>query len=101
LLRVTDLINKLLTGLKDPELRVSIASTINYLLDVYSYSNVDEDELRKDLYDICFDVFRVTMGGSPKEEIVNKSKDMAEEFIRAFKLASVYRRAMSKWKVPM
>lgn len=98
---VTELINKLLVGLKDPEQRVGIASTINYLLDIYSTSKVEEDELRNDLYEICFNVLGITMGGLPKDEIVDKAKNMAEEFLRAFKLSSIHRRAMSKYKVPM
>lgn len=98
---VTELINKLLVGIKNPAFRMEVASTINYLLDVYSNSVANEDDIRNDLYDICSTVLSISNPDKSKEEITEMAKDMAEQFVRTFKITSLSRRAMSKYKVPL
>ncbi|MEM2259994.1 MAG: hypothetical protein QXY65_02890 [Candidatus Methanomethylicaceae archaeon] len=97
---VNNLIMTLLSGVKDVTQRVDIATTIRYFLDLYSMGGISEEDLRKALYEVCFDVLSFTIAELTTEEIKEKAKNMTEEFIKAFKVESIMRRAMSKYKVP-
>jgi len=99
--RLQDKINKLIEGLPDPRDRVNVASTIYYLLGIFSTGKVSDEEIRNDLYEICRDVYSITMVDSTVEEITKKAKDTAEDLLRTFKLASIVQRAMSKYRIPM
>jgi len=100
-MRVTELITKLISPIKDPEMRVNVASTINYLLDVYSSGGAKEEDIRNDLYEIIETVISATMPEKTREEITKIAKDKADEFVRAFKMEGLLRRAVSKYRVPL
>jgi len=98
---VAELTIELISSIRDPEMRVNVASTINYLLDVYSSGKINEDEIRDDLFEIVQTVFSSTMPDKTKEEITKMSKNKVDEFLRAFKMEGLLRRAVSKYRVPM
>lgn len=90
-------IMSLISGITDPGMRVDVASTINYLFNVYCAGHADENEVRGALYEICYDVISATHPELTEEEVRDKSEAMAEEFIRSFKLESATRRMMSRF----
>jgi endonuclease III len=98
---VVNLITSLISGIKEPATRMDIASTINYLLDLYSSRMITDEEVEESLREICRDVLTATMIKASKEEINKKVDEFTFEFMKAFKITSLGRRAMSKYRIPM
>jgi endonuclease III len=98
---VANLITTLISGIRDPATRMDVASTINYLLDLYSSRMITDEEVEESIRDICRDVLTATMIKASKEEINKKIDEFTFEFIKAFKVASLGRRAMSRYRIPM
>jgi len=48
----------LLSGITDPALRMDIASTINFFSQLYESGEVDENRIRNELWEVCFNVIR-------------------------------------------
>jgi hypothetical protein len=92
---------RLIGDIKDPSVRVDIASTIRYLEDLYSARAVDEKEIRNSLFEICRDVISATHADLTQDEVTAKATSMADDFIKLFKIEGLQRRAMSKFRVPM
>jgi len=86
----------LIAGITDPVVRVDVASTINFLFDVYAGGGIKEDELRSELYSICVDVISGVHPELTEEEVRRISRTTAEEFMRIFKVESLRRRIMTR-----
>jgi hypothetical protein len=88
----------LLSGISDPVVRIDIATTINYLFSVYASGRSNENEIRDALYDVLLDVVRATHPDLIEEDVRKKSANLADEFIRAFKLEATRRRVMARFR---
>jgi len=91
----------LISDLKDPVARMDIASTINYVYSIFSSGHANENQVRDTLYDIIVDVLRATRFDLTDEEIKKKAASLTDEFIKAFRVESVRRRVMSRFKLPI
>lgn len=76
----------LISGIVDPKIRIDVASTINFLYNVYVDGRASEEEVLNDLYSICRDILTYTYPLLGVDEIEAKSREMAEEFLREFKV---------------
>jgi hypothetical protein len=88
----------LLSGISDPVVRIDIATTINYLFSVYASGRSNENEIRDALYDVLLDVVRATHPDLIEEDVRKKSANLADEFIRAFKLEATRSRVMARFR---
>ena len=88
----------LLSGINDPTVRMDVASTVNYLFNLYCGGHANESEIRDALYDVCLNVVRAMHPELTEEEVRKKSRTMVEEFIGAFKLESTRRRMFSRFR---
>lgn len=88
----------LIGGIKDPSVRIDVASTINYLFSLYCSGTVREDEIRRSLLEVCMDVITVTYPDLTLEEIRKKSEVLVDEFIKAFRVESTVRRMFSRFR---
>jgi len=93
-----NLITSLISSLKDPVARMDIASTIRYIFDVFSSGGANENQVRDALYDVIVDVLSATRFDLTDEEIKKKAASLTDEFIRAFRVESVRRRVLSKFR---
>jgi len=90
-----NLIMSLLSNIRDPAVRIDVASTINYIYSIYISGNISEDQARDALYEVCSDVIRATAVAMTEDEIRKKTNLLVEEFIKAFRLEGIRRRVMS------
>jgi len=88
----------LLSGITDPTVRMDVASTINYLFSLYRDGHVNEAQIRDDLYSVCLDVVGIMHPELTEEEVRKKSRTMVEQFMRAFRLESISRRAFTRFR---
>lgn len=90
-------IMKLVGGIKDPVLRIDVASSINFLADVYTSGRASKDEVLQDLREVCYEVLKKTMPGQPDEVIKEVADKEANELLEAMKIVSLRRRLTSKY----
>lgn len=89
----------LLSGISDPGIRMEISKTIFYLYNVYVSGGAPEEEIRNDLREICTLVISEKEPMLSPDELKKKVDKMVDELIRAFKLESMTRRTMLKFKL--
>mgnify|MGYP000719327481 FL=1 len=82
----------LLSGITDPTIRVDVASTIYYLMDIYASGSAKEGEIKQSLFEICFDVIRATRPDLIEEEARQEAQKMADELMSAFRMETLRRR---------
>lgn len=87
----------LLAGVNDPTLRLDVATTINYLLNVYISGNADEKEIYTSIYEVCKDVLTVKHPDLTSEEIEKIAKDFTNDFIALFRIQRVTRRSIIRF----
>jgi len=88
----------LLSGITDPLIRVDVASTINYLMDIYASGSAKEEEIKRSLFEICFDVIRATRPELIEEEAREEAKKLADELIGAFRMETLRRRVSVRFR---
>jgi len=59
---------------------------------------VSEQEIRRTLFEVCFDVIGGTHPELTEEEVRRISNDMAGEFMRLFKIGALQRRMMARFR---
>ena len=85
----------LLSGIIGANDRISIASTIFYICDLYLSGHINEDKARDELCDVCYNIVRFTNFDLTDEEAKKKARVIVEEIMRAVKLEGARRRAFS------
>jgi len=90
------MILSLISGIKDPTLRIDIASTVNYLFGLFQAGAATEGQIRDSLYEILYDVIRATYSDLTDEEVKKKAATLTDQFMRTFKVESVKRRVMTR-----
>ena len=81
-----DLTLSLLSGIKDPRVRIDVSTTIYYLRDVYSTGRVSEEEIRESLYEVIETIIKVKEPDLLPEERKKKVERLVEQFMDAIKL---------------
>jgi len=89
----------LLSGVVDPALRMDIATTINYLFQLYMVGEVPEDRIRDELYELCYDVVRALHPEITDSEAKDEASKLEDEFIRIFRIETTRRRVFSRLRV--
>jgi len=88
----------LISGVTDPTRRIDIASTINYLFQIWMSGVAEEGEIRTSLFEVCSDVISGTHPELTEEEVRRISSDMAGDFMRLFKIEGLSRRMMARFR---
>lgn len=96
-----NLIMSLISDLRDPTIRIDIASTINYIYSLFSSGNINENQARDAIYDVIVDVLRATRFDMTDEEIKKKAASLTDDFIKAFRIESIRRRVSSRLRLPI
>jgi len=87
----------LIGGIPDPATRVDIATTVNYLFQLYVGGHINEETARTELYNVCHDVISITYPDLTEEEVRKKANQLAEEFMKVFRVENVHRRMVSRF----
>lgn len=90
-------IMKLISNIKDPVLRIDIASSINFLADVYTSGRASREEVMQDLRELCYEVFKKAAPDQPDEVLKERAEREAEELLEAMRIVSFRRRLTSKY----
>lgn len=90
-------IMELITGLRDPMMRVDVAATINYMSDLFNMGKISEEELFENLTEICMTVFKETKKGLDEEALKDIAEKEANELIKAIKLSGLRRRMSARY----
>jgi hypothetical protein len=85
-------VNALLAGISDPKTRIDIATSINYLYNLFSHGAISEDQLRSDLKEICASVIESSNPLLTEEEAMRRAEAVADDLIRTMKLESIHHR---------
>ena len=88
----------LLSGVRDPVLRMDVASTIFYLADIFASGNAKEGDVRRALYEVCTDVIRATRPDLVDEEVREEAERMTNELIAAFRTETLRRRISTRFR---
>jgi len=88
----------LISDITDPTVRIDVASSINYLFQVWLSGNVKEEEVRSSVFEVCFDVISGTHPDLTEEEVRRMSNDITGEFMRLFKIEGLSRRMMARFR---
>jgi len=88
----------LISGITDTVVRVDVASTINYLYEVYASGRVKGEEVRRELFAVCSDVVSGVHPELSEEEVRRIANGMADEFMRIFRVESLRRRIMARFR---
>jgi len=88
----------LIADITDPTVRIDIASTVNYLFQVWTGGGVEERDIRSSLFEVCYDVISGTHPDLTEEEVRRISNDMADDFMRIFRTEALTRRMMARFR---
>jgi len=86
----------LLSGVTDVTLRMDVASTINYLFQLYEAGEIEEQRIRRELWGVCYDVVRALHPELTDSEVKDESSKLEDEFIKIFRLESARRRIFTR-----
>jgi hypothetical protein len=90
-------VQALISGIDDVRVRMEVASTIRFLADLYSNGRAGEDEIRKDLLEICTDVLRLSNPDLLDEEIAERAKILADEIFQSMRLDRLVQRTIYRY----
>ena len=88
----------LLSGITDPAIRIDVSSTIFYLMDIYASGSAKEEEIKRALFEICFDVIRATRPDLIEEEARQEAQKQADELMSAFRMETLRRRVSASFR---
>lgn len=88
----------LLSGITDPAIRIDVASTINYLFDVYCNRSADENEIKDALFDICVTIIGAKHPELTMDECRSKAEILVDEIMKSFRVESIKRRIGTRFR---
>jgi len=92
------LILELLEGIDDAATRTSIASTINFLADVYTLGKASMKEIRKDLMEVVTSVYEAKYPDYPPEQIRAMAEEMVNKMLAAIRMKAMARLALRQYR---
>ena len=90
-------IYELIRDLKDPMMRIDVASSITFLADVYRLGRASEEDIYNDLIDVCMAVFKNTMPDAAEDELRRMAEEKAKEFLDIIRITGTARRISRKY----
>jgi hypothetical protein len=91
-------INALLAGISDPKTRIDIATSINYLYNLFSHGAISEDQLRSDLKEICASVIEASNPLLTEEEAMRRAEAVVDDLVKTMKLESIHYRVRMRMR---
>jgi hypothetical protein len=91
-------VNALIAGIGDPRVRIDVASTINYLYNLFSHGAISEDQLLVDLKEICATVIELANPLLPRDEVLRRAEAVAEDLVKTMKVESVHYRVRMRMR---
>jgi hypothetical protein len=91
-------VNSLIAGISDPKTRIDVASSINYLYNLFSHGAISEDQLRSDLKEICATVIETSNPLLTEEEVMKRAEAVAEDLVKTMKLESIHYRVRMRMR---
>lgn len=88
---------ELIKDVPDPMMRIDVASTISFLADIYILHSADEDEIFKDLVDVCLTVINLTRPDLEENEKRDLAEKKARDLLTTIKMRGMTRRMASKY----
>jgi len=88
-------LQEILSDVPDHRTRLDVASTVNYLANLFSRGTINEEQLKEELTKILVEVLDYTQPSSP-EELKNRAESVAQDLIRAIKVDTVSRRVAAR-----
>jgi len=89
-------IRSLISGIGDSRVRVDIASSINFLFDLFRHGQITEEQLKKELTNICRSVIEITNPLIPEDEVSMRAEVIADDLIRTMKVESIHYRVRAR-----
>jgi len=93
---LTQKVLALISGLDNPKARMDVASTINFLYDLFLDGRITEGQLKDDLYDICREVIAMSNPDLLEDEVRKRSAIVAEELVKTMKIEGLAKRTISR-----
>jgi len=93
------LILKLVEKIRDPSDRIYIASTINYIRDVYTTGKMGYEELKMELENIVRDIIAMSEPELTEEEIRERAREYADKLARAIQIETLSRRIRTAFRI--
>jgi hypothetical protein len=94
-----ELILDLVKGFTDPEDRIGIAMTINYLRDLYIDGKIDYNELKKEIHDVLLQVIMRKNPTLTFQDADSKAKELTEQFMRAIQFETLRVRMRGRFRI--
>jgi len=90
-------VEALVAGIVDPRVRVDVMSTVNFLYSLFVRGKVSEEEVFRDLVDVCSTVIRLSEPGLAEEEVRDRASSIADGLLTAMKVEGLSRRALYRY----
>jgi len=91
-------VKTLMAALPDPASAMNVASTINFLFNLFSNGKINEEDLRRDLRDICRTVLNITNPDLTEEDVRKRVEVVVDELVESMKIESLSRRVMARFR---
>jgi hypothetical protein len=91
-------VKALTAALPDPASAMNVASTINFLFNLFSNGKINEEDLRRDLRDICRTVLNITNPDLTEEDVRKRVEVVVDELVESMKIESLSRRVMARFR---
>jgi len=90
-------VQALIAGITSPRVRLDVAGTINFLYELYASGRINEEQLRSDLFEICFEVIAMSNPDLMDEEIRERTGIVVDDLVRTMKIEGVRRRMIARF----
>jgi len=90
-------INALVSGIPDNRVRLDIATTINYLYNVYTAGGINEEQLRSELVNICRDIIEMSNPLLAPEEVRKRAEIVADDLVKTMRIKALTDRVRARY----
>ena len=94
-----DLLLELIGDIKDPQERIDIVRTINYILMQYENGEIDYEAAKGDIAMVVRDVLMDKDPTLDEEEATQRAIEYAERLLRKYRVRSMFRRARKRYNM--
>ena len=94
-----DLLLELIGDIEDPQERIDIVRTINYILMQYENGEIDYDSAKGDIAMVVRDVLMDKDPTLDEEEATQRAIEYAERLLRKYRVRSMFRRARKRYNM--
>jgi len=93
-MRYHELLLKFLEGIQGGDVRSDIIATFGLILEAYRIGRIGDEELKKDLKELCLDILVSKYPLKSVEELREEAEEWAEKFYRVFRFEVIRDRYM-------